>query len=262
MDSTRLTHRHQEALSIAEYCAEVLQKQFGAKQVIPFGSLVGDSPWHEASDLDLAIEGLSREACWEAEAALETIMPSWLSVHLVLLESAPAEIRERVLEGKPMAENPHTALKTRLMAEIAALAPITSGLTEGLNRTGEEPDQFSTRALASYVDDFYSGIERICERIAITLDGDLPTGEQWHRTLLYQMGQSRDNRPPLFSQNLLSNTDEYRRFRHRLRHIYGYELEPARVVTLAQKAISLSEDIREAVMAFWGWLEDPKLQNS
>ena len=61
MDSPSLTHRHQEALSIAEHCVEVLQKRFGAKQVIPFGSLVGDSPWHEASDLDLAIEGLSRE---------------------------------------------------------------------------------------------------------------------------------------------------------------------------------------------------------
>ena len=256
MDSTSLTHRHQEALSIAKHCAEVLQKKFGAKQVIPFGSLVGDSPWHEASDLDLAIEGLSHEDCWEAEAVLETIMPPWLSVHLLLLESAPAEIRERVLEGKLRAENPRAALKSRLTAEIAALEPITSGLAEGLSRAGEQPDQFATRALASYVDDFYSGIERICERVAVTLEGDLPTGEQWHRTLLYQMGQPRAERPPLFSQNLLSATDEYRRFRHRLRHIYGYELEPARVVALAQKAISLSEDIRKAVMAFCNWLED------
>ena len=259
MDAARLTQRHQEALSIAEHCAEVLQKQFGAKQVIPFGSLVGDSPWHEASDLDLAIEGLSREACWEAEAALETIMPSWLSVHLVLLESTPAEIRKHILEGSPMAENPRAALKLRLTAEIAALEPITAGLAEALNRAGEQPDQFATRALASYVDDFYSGIERICERVAVTLDDDLPTGEQWHRTLLYQMGQPRDNRPPLFSQNLLSDTDEYRRFRHRLRHIYGYELEGARVVALAQKAIPLFEEIRRAVMAFCDWLEDSKL---
>lgn len=259
MDAASLAQRHQEALSIAEHCAEVLQKQFGAKQVIPFGSLVGDSPWHEASDLDLAIEGLSRETCWEAEATLETIMPPWLSVHLVLLESTPAEIRKHILEGSPMAENPRAALKLRLTAEIAALEPITAGLAEGLNRAGEQPDQFATRALASYVDDFYSGIERICERVAVTLDGALPTGEQWHRTLLYQMGQTRDDRPPLFSQNLLSDTDEYRRFRHRLRHIYGYELEPARVVALAQKAVSLSEDIRQAVTAFCDWLENPKL---
>ena len=250
-----LTHRHQEALSIAERCAELLQKQFGAKQVIPFGSLVGDSPWHEASDLDLAIEGLSREVCWAAEAALETIMPPWLSVHLVLLESVPAEIRKRILEGRPMAENPRAALKSRLTAEITALEPITSGLAEALKRIGAEPDQFATRALASYVDDFYSGIERICERIAVTLDSGLPTGEQWHRTLLYQMGQPRDERPPLFSENLLSDTDEYRRFRHRLRHIYGYELEAMRVVTLAQKAIPLFEDIHTAVTAFCDWLE-------
>ena len=198
MDSPSLTHRHQEALSIAEHCVEVLQKRFGAKQVIPFGSLVGDSPWHEASDLDLAIEGLSREGCWEAEAVLEKIMPSWLSIHLVLLDSVPAEIRERILEGKTMDENPRAALKSRLMAEIAALEPIISGLAEALERASGQPDQFATRALASYVDDFYSGIERICERVAVTLDSDLPTGEQWHRTLLYQMGQPRADRPPCF----------------------------------------------------------------
>ena len=259
MDSASLTHRHQEALSIAEHCVEVLQKRFSAKQVIPFGSLVGDSSWHEASDLDLAIEGLSREACWEAEAALETIMPPWLSVHLVLLESAPAEIRERVLEGKPMAENPRAALKSRLTTEIAALEPITSGLAEGLKRAGEQPDQFATRALASYVDDFYSGIERICERVAVTLDGNLPTGEQWHRTLLYQMGQPLVDRPPLFSQNLLADTDEYRRFRYRLRHIYGYELDAARVITLAQKTTLLFQEIRGAVLVFCDWLENSNL---
>lgn len=256
MEAPNLTHRHQEALSIAEHCVEVLQKRFGAKQVLPFGSLVGDSPWHEASDLDLAIEGLSREACWEAEAVLEKIMPPWLSVHLVLLDTVPAEIRERILEGKQMDENPHTALKSRLLAEIAALEPIISGLAEALDRAGEQPDQFATRALASYVEDFYSGIERICERVAVTLDGGLPTGEQWHRTLLYQMGQPRADRPPLFSQNLLSDTDEFRRFRHRLRHIYGYELEAARVITLAQKTTLLFQEIRGAVLVFGDWLEN------
>ena len=98
---------------------------------------------------------------------------------------------------------------------------ITLGLAEALERAGEQPDQFATRALASYVDDFYSGVERICERVAVTLDGDLPTGEQWHPALLYQMGQPYNDHPPLFPQNLLSDTDEYRRFCHRLRHSYG-----------------------------------------
>ena len=99
MDSTRLTHRHQEALSIVEHCVEVLQKQFGAKQVIPFGSPVGDGPWHEASDLNLAIEELSSEAYWEA--VLETIMPPWLSVHLYEV------IRRAMLAFCDWLENPN-----------------------------------------------------------------------------------------------------------------------------------------------------------
>ena len=31
-------------------------------------------------------------------------------------------------------------------------------------------------ALASYVDDFYKGCERLCERVAVALDGGLPQG--------------------------------------------------------------------------------------
>ena len=72
-------------------------------------------------------------------------MPPWLSIHLVLLDSVPAEIRERILEGKTMDENPRAALKSRLMAEIAALEPIISGLgrssgkSEAGNRTNSPP---------------------------------------------------------------------------------------------------------------------------
>ncbi len=45
-------YRQQEALLVAEQCAEMLRQRFGARTVIPFGSLVGDGPWHEGSDLD------------------------------------------------------------------------------------------------------------------------------------------------------------------------------------------------------------------
>ena len=76
-----------------------------------------------------------------------------------------------------MDENPRAALKSRLTAEIAALAPIPF---RACRRTEQEQAStrtpFATRALASYVDDLYSGIERICERVAVTLDGGLPTG--------------------------------------------------------------------------------------
>ena len=52
MDAARLAHRHQEALSIAEHCAEVLQKQFGAKR------------GHETSDTRWDNRGLTAHHCF------------------------------------------------------------------------------------------------------------------------------------------------------------------------------------------------------
>ena len=41
MDET-LEHRRQEALAVAEQCAQILKSRFGARRVIPFGSVVGE----------------------------------------------------------------------------------------------------------------------------------------------------------------------------------------------------------------------------
>ena len=89
---TELTNRRQRAaLLVAAQCVEMLLQRYGARRVIPFGSLVGDAPWHEGSDLDLAVEGLSAEALWEAAKPLEAMVPSWLTVDLVPLERSGAE---------------------------------------------------------------------------------------------------------------------------------------------------------------------------
>lgn len=247
--------RRQEALAVAERCAGVLKQRFGARAVIPFGSLVGDGPWHESSDLDLAVEGLSSEALWEAERQLEGMVPIWLEVDLVPLERAYPEVRARILGDRPMPENPYLALKARLEDELVGLERLARGVEAALGRAGAEPDEFATRALASYVDDFYKGCERICERVAVTLDGGLPQGERWHQALLGRMGERGEGgRPLLFGGQLLLELDEYRRFRHRVRHIYGYELEAERVLVLARGMKPILARVRKAVEIFGGWL--------
>jgi hypothetical protein len=125
-----------------------------------------------------------------------------------------------------------------------------------LERVGAEPEEFVTRALASYVDDFYTGCERICERVAVVLDGGLPQGERWHQMLLGRMGEATGGgRPPLFPGSLLLDLDEYRRFRHRVRHLYRYELEGERVLSLARGVPPILARVRDSVQAFGDWLE-------
>jgi predicted nucleotidyltransferase len=254
--SERLEERRQEALALVAKCTRLLKSRYGAKQVIPFGSALGEGVWHQRSDLDLAVEGVSPEALWQAAKEIEAIVPAWLEVDLVPLERVYPEVRSRILGERSMPEDPHLALKIRLEDELIGLERIARGVATALERAGEAPDEFATRALASYVDDFYKGCERLCERVAVTLDGGLPQGERWHQMLLGQMGESGGGgRPPLFAGSLLLELDEYRRFRHRVRHIYGYELETERVLALARGVAPVLWRVKAAVTAFGQRLE-------
>ena len=96
--------RRREAMAAAERCVQVLRQRFGARRVVPFGSLVGDGPWHRGSDLDLAVEGPSSQTLWTAQKHLETVAPSWLTVDLAPLEQVYPEVRTRILREQPMPE--------------------------------------------------------------------------------------------------------------------------------------------------------------
>jgi predicted nucleotidyltransferase len=247
--------RRQAALAAAEQCAALLKEQFGAQSVIPFGSVTGDTPWHAKSDLDLAVEGLSSAALWEAEKQLEALLPLWLELDLVPLEQAYPEVRADILGERTRPQDPRQALQRRLTDELTSLNKIVESLETALGRAGEEPDEFATRALSTYLDDFYKGCERICERVAVMLDGHLPQGDRWHQKLLGQMGETGgQDRPPLFGGQLLLELDEYRRFRHRVRHIYGYALDPHRVLNLAENVTPVFNRVQEAVVSFNRWL--------
>ncbi|MGQ9869753.1 nucleotidyltransferase family protein [Leptodesmis sp.] len=86
----------------AQQCINILKQDFGASKVVLFGSPRGDSPWHWESDLDLAVQGLSEEAFWNAYAALGQIIPNWLKIDLVPLERVPAQVAARILETQSM----------------------------------------------------------------------------------------------------------------------------------------------------------------
>lgn len=82
------TVSHQDALELATRCADLLQERFGAKRVIPFGSVAGYGNWHPGSDLDLAVEGLAPEQFFRAWSTLHELLPPGLDVDLVDLEQA------------------------------------------------------------------------------------------------------------------------------------------------------------------------------
>ena len=253
--SQTLEQRKEQALQIAQKCQEILLKN-GAQEVILFGSLSGESPWHWQSDLDLAVSGMSEQQQWEAYSLLEKITPNWLKIDLVALEEIPDFVRHRILKENPMPTNKYLALKTRIEDEMMALEQNFQAMKTALEQTDNVPEVFVTPTLASYICDFYTACERISERVAVTLDGGMPKTQNWHEQLLLQVAEvGGENRPPLWQGSLLLQLNDYRKFRHLARHSYNLQLRKERVWELANQIESVMEKIKRAIAIFNNWLE-------
>jgi predicted nucleotidyltransferase len=247
--------RKQVALAIAEQCRQVLTQEFGASDVILFGSLRGDGPWHNDSDLDLAVCGISKKALLLAHHRLEAVVPSWLPFDLVALERTDERVRDRILQLTPLPENMYLALKFRLKEELTAMEQTIDTLNALLSQAEAIPDIALIPAAAGYTEDFYAGCERLAERVAVVLDNGLPEGRNWHELLLQQMAKpGKQGRPPLWEPSLLQELDVYRSFCHRVRHLYSVELDRQRVLELAQQVPLMFGKIQKAIERFNEWL--------
>lgn len=223
-----LTRKQQAEIS-AEACSRLLKERFGAHQVHVVGSLAGQSPWHSRSDIDLAVEGLAPEKYFPALSALWELVPEGLELDLITLEDASPEIARRIrretamTDGAP--ENPIEGLKEEITTELKILSRIVNE-AKAISSSDTEPKSIEIRAAGSIIHDFYGGVERIFERIAVRLGPGLPAGESWHTFLLRSMeSEAKGIRVAVIDHELASRLVDYLRFRHLFRHSYGYELQ-------------------------------------
>lgn len=103
---------------------------------------------------------------------------------------------------------------------------------------------------------FYTGLERIFTHIASSLDRSVPAGSDSHRALLRQMAVELPGiRPAVIADATADAVDEYLRFRHVVRHVYAFQLEPERVERLADRLRPTFRDAAAELGAFATWLE-------
>ena len=94
---------------------------------------------------------------------------------------------------------------------------------------GQEPGFERLEALSQVLVSFYTGLERIFERVASRLDGSLPEGDRWHTQLLLQIARPTDDRAALISESTREALREYLAFRHRSRHAYPQHIQWSRM---------------------------------
>ena len=81
-------------------------------------------------------------------------------------------------------------------------------------------------AAASFLAQFYGGVENILKRIHRFYNTPLPVGDTWHLDLFNRFCHpGHDVLPLLFDQNLASALSPFRKFRHVVHHGYGFQIE-------------------------------------
>ena len=122
----------------------------------------------------------------------------------------------------------YLVLASRIEAELARIAPLVQRAQAAWQRAVETGDDLYVDAAAVNLHSFYSGIERILEAIADSIDEAKPTGDNWHRALLQQMTLSLPGlRPAVFSLTTVELLDKYRGFRHVVLTIFASFLAQA-----------------------------------
>lgn len=144
----------------------------------------------------------------------------------------------------------------RLAGELTrhrrALTRIATEVGEALELLSErEPSTLEVRGAGALVHDFYSGAEKAFEHIATTMDGGLPEGASWHRRLLESMEcEIEAVRPAVLSPATAGDLEEYLRFRHLFRNLYGFELDWPRIEPLLSGIAAVHEGLERDLEAF------------
>jgi|GEM_PF-416947 len=100
--ATEISSRRRRAMLAARKAAKLLKAEFGAKEVILFGSLARRVSFTLWSDIDLAVRGIDSEKFFAAFGAIERIDVNF-RIDLVELETCPPALLKSVEEdGKPL----------------------------------------------------------------------------------------------------------------------------------------------------------------
>ena len=247
-----LLHR---AWHTAYQAATLLYEQFGATQVVVFGSLTEPMWFTNGSDIDIAVSGLSHDVYDKACVKIR-YFDSEFTIDIINFDTSKGLFRERIkyqaipieketrpalwqtlykhlqrqvfpTEDEEIYEMNRKRLTQRINDELAKIESTVGGIAKALEDIEVLPvaaKQYIEESIGKKLADVYNGIENIFLRIAREIDMHVPTGSKWHKNLLAQMAEQRPERSPVISERTFLQLADLLDFRHKFNNIYGEEL--------------------------------------
>jgi hypothetical protein len=154
--------------------------------------------------------------------------------------------------------NAYLVLAQRIRSEVVDLDRTVQRVTFAWIRFGEvsQDREIYVDSLSLNLQSFYTGIERILERIARIVDRSVPSSHNWHEELLLQMSREiAEQRPAVFSAELVEKLDDLRRFRHLVRNIYAHTILPDRLEHVVHTTQTVWPQLSLEIVAFADFLE-------
>jgi hypothetical protein len=153
--------------------------------------------------------------------------------------------------------NPQAAiLSARIDTELSELKQVVDRTMQAWEKAAKSEDDFYLDSVALNLHAFYSGLERVFEKLASTIDRSVPSAANWHQELLTQMQTEIPSvRPAVISSQLKESLEEYRGFRHVVRNVYTYHLNPEKLKILVGNLEGTFEMASKELAAFGGFLK-------
>jgi len=147
------------------------------------------------------------------------------------------------------------ALIADIDADISLLKKETESIKRKLLRLKKEKDPENIdshiKAVAGSLHSVYSGYENIVERIIRAMDGDIPSGKDYHLMLLKRaLNPIERVRPHIISIETFRLLDELRTYRHKFRNVYLYLLSAERIIELAHTGLYSFQHFEKDINAF------------
>ena len=114
----------------------------------------------------------------------------------------------------------------------------------------KNPDFIEMSAAALLLHSFYNGIENLLLQILKNYNEDLPKGNKWHIELFDKAFILNENRKQIFRIELQESLEEYLKFRHFIRHSYGFQIEWTRMEGLINNIRTIWQTIKEDINSF------------
>ncbi len=124
-------------------------------------------------------------------------------------------------------------IKAELLSELKQISKLMDEYRDFVDKYSDHMDAYLLRVKASFMADFYMGIEKVFKLIVEELNGGTPRGEGWHKRLLHTMTlEMKGIRPAVISNELYLDLLKFLGFRHVVRQAYGFQLDVKRLEEL------------------------------